>query len=285
MVDRSISMRGLVDGERKWDLTTRAVEAMLNDQGGNAKFGLMIYPGPSGGGDLGIEGPVPACEENMEVVMCTPTEPHCTTGEVVVEPDLNTRQAILDAMVWPDVLRESYTPTWQSLEAAGNYMPLLGMLTRDFVVLITDGYQCCGLYRNENGDLRCRSEAGPDGENLIVSRVQRLTQLGITVFVVGFAGAVDAATLQRAAITAGTARPNCNPDAGANDGNQCYYQANNGPELVAALQDIARQVNIEVCDNVDNDCDCKVDEGFVTPVGTAQPHPSRHVMQSTTIVT
>ena len=61
-------------------------------------------------------------------------------------------------------------------------MPLLGMETRDFVVLLTDGYQCCGVYRNENNQLRCEPEPGENGENRIVSRVRRLRELGITVY-------------------------------------------------------------------------------------------------------
>ena len=65
IVDRSISMKGMVGGEEKWTLTRNAVETMLTNHSQAARFGLMIYPGPSGAGAQGIVGPVDACAENM----------------------------------------------------------------------------------------------------------------------------------------------------------------------------------------------------------------------------
>ena len=152
---------------------------------------------------------------------------------------------------------DSYTPTWQSLEAAGNYDALLDDDARNYLILITDGYQCCGVYRDANGVLLCE----PEDRNLVVDRVRRLTQRGIVTFVVGFGSAVDVDTLQRAALAAGTQRPNCDPQAGANVNERCYYQADNARELLEVLSDVARQIQLEVCDGFDNDCDGRVDEG------------------------
>ena len=91
----------------------------------------------------------------------------CSTGEIVVEPAQGTRMAIMDSMVWPQGLGDSYTPTWQSLEAAGNYEALIDADSRNFVVLLTDGWQCCGVYAEEvNGDRTIRCE--PEDRNLVV---------------------------------------------------------------------------------------------------------------------
>ncbi len=259
VVDRSISMRtGLINGQSKWDITRGAVDELLNNYGQSANFGLMIYPGPSGLGAMGVEGEVGACDENGEAVMCTPQAPHCSTGEVVVEPAQNTQVEIAQAMVWPNVLRDSYTPTWQTLEAAGNYDVLLDDESRNFLILITDGYQCCGLFRDANGTLMCEAE----DRNLVIDRVQRLTQRGVSTYVVGFGSSVDVDTLQRASLAAGTQRPNCDPQAGANGGDRCYYQADDSEELVTVLADVARRIRLEVCDGFDNDCDGQIDEGL-----------------------
>jgi hypothetical protein len=255
LVDRSISMRGQIDGQTKWDITRDAVSTVLENYGEQANFGLMIYPGPSGLGAAGVEGPVGACRENMAEAMCTPQAPHCSTGEVVVAPAQGTQAAINEAMVWPEGLHDSYTPTWQSLEAAGNYAPLLDGISRSFVILVTDGYQCCGLFRQGDG-FACEQE----DRNLVVEKVRRLAELDIVTFVVGFGGSVDVDTLQRAAVAAGTQRENCDPQANMNGGNLCYYQADNAQSLVDAMGDVARRIRQEVCDGFDNDCDGTVDE-------------------------
>lgn len=260
VVDRSISMRNRIDGERKWDIATSAIDAMLTEHGANADFGLMIYPGPSGGGANGVLGPVGACRYNQADDVCVPDAPRCTTGEVVVDTGANTRQPILDALAWPAGLTHSYTPTWQSMEAAGTYAPLNNPTRRDFVVLLTDGWQCCGLYTNAAGNLACEGEA----RSLLVDKVEDLRNRDITPFVIGFGGAVDVQNLQLAAVAAGTARAGCDPDwVNAGGDQHCYYQAADHDSLVLMLDDIARIISEEICDGLDNDCDGQIDESLV----------------------
>ena len=88
MLDRSQSMRRTIDGQRKWDIATGAIDSMLTGYGNIADFGLMIYPyADDGGGDRGIMGDVGACRADMTVKECTPTTPRCSTGEIVVGED------------------------------------------------------------------------------------------------------------------------------------------------------------------------------------------------------
>ena len=257
VVDRSISMLGDIDGRTKWSIATEAIGTLLGTHGDAAHFGLMVYPGPSGLGDANVVGAVGACRYEMVDAGCEPLAPRCSTGEVVVGTGGNTEAAINAALAWPEGLRHSYTPTWQSLEAAGDYPPLRDVNRRDFVILLTDGWQCCGLFENENGELRCE----PEDRALLVQRVERLRQLEITAFIVGFGGLVDVESLQNMAVAAGTARAGCDPAArGVGGDNHCYYQADNAAELRTMLDDIVRQIAVEGCDGLDNDCDGMVDE-------------------------
>ncbi|MCA9546737.1 MAG: hypothetical protein KC613_20165, partial [Myxococcales bacterium] len=256
VLDRSLSMRSTIGGERKWDIARGALDNILATHGDAANFGLMIYPGPSGSGANGVVGPVGACRAELAEAACTPLAPRCTTGEVVVDIARNTRQAILDATVWPDGLTNSYTPTWQSLEAANGYAGLRRNDRRNFVVLITDGWQCCGVYNNG-------SACEPEDRALIPQKVSQLAANGIRTFVVGFGGSVDFQTLHRAAVAGQVPRAGCDPDAAPDGPNRCYYQADNNAALRAMLDDIVRRIADEQCDGQDNDCDGSVDEDLV----------------------
>lgn len=258
LLDRSASMyNNRIDGVRLWDIARDATAGILNDHEDSAHFGLMLYPGPSGTGANGIEGPVGACDYNGRDAGCAPLTPRCTTGEVVVDIADNTTDAINNALTWPQGLAHAYTPTWQSLEAASNYDALRVPNRRNFVILITDGYQCCGLNVAADGTQTCT----PEDNNLVPDRVGRLTDAGITTFVVGFGNLTDARTLHRAAIRAGTTRPGCNLDAvNPVAGEECYYQAREQADLRDFLDQIVREIGDEVCDGQDNDCDGRSDE-------------------------
>ncbi len=259
VVDRSTSMKGRIGDRTKWDIATEAIDLMVHSHEDEIYFGLMIYPGPSGTGANGIEGEVPACFGGVD---CTPDAPQCTTGEVVVDIGPSTADGIVDALVFPDGLHDSYTPTWQSLEAASRYAPLHNPFRRNFVVVITDGWQCCGVYRDDDGNLRCTA-AGSE-RDIPVEKVRRLREQGITTYVIGFGASVDAQTLNQMAVEGGTALDGCDPD----DGRPCYYQADNHDQLTTFLDEIGRKISEEICDGRDNDCDDQIDEDLTRPCET-----------------
>lgn len=260
ILDRSTSMNARIGSQTKWEIASGAIEGMLEQYGESAYFGLMLYPGPSGLGAQGVEGDVGACRRNLSDDTCTPQMPMCSTGEVVVGVGPNTTPLIQAELGWPEGLSNAYTPTWQSLEMAASYQPLVQGAHDKYAILITDGWQCCGYYE-QNGNGSC--EGASSERRVPIEKVRALRELGVTVFVVGFGGSVDVSTLQNMAVESGTQRANCDSSVTDVSSQQlCYYQAGDSASLNTLLTTIARQISEEICDGEDNDCDGRIDEGL-----------------------
>jgi MYXO-CTERM domain-containing protein len=220
VLDKSSSMLGtLASGSTKWSVARTAINRTVSANGSGIHFGLMIFPDPD----------------------------HCGAGKVKVDVGPNTATAISSYLSDPPPSGGNYTPMSQSLDAAGEYAPLLSGPQRNFVLLITDGWQWCDPYDSA-------TRFWP------VDAVRRLRAKGVKTYVVGFGGGVDVLTLNRMAYEGGTSRSGCNPagtDANALD--RCYFQAGSQAELDAALDQIAVETGAERCDGRDNDCDGYVD--------------------------
>ncbi len=186
-----------------------------------------------------------------------PNPDECGPGTVRVAPALNTRDAIMSQLASAPPSAGNWTPIAQTLEALALDPTMSQVGPPRYAVLVTDGWQWCDPY-----DPATRF----DGVDAIAS----LNAIGVTTFVVGFGGAVDALALNQMAVEAGTARPGCDPtgDVPALP-DACYYSANNAAELLAALVDVADNSSQEVCDGEDNDCDGDVDEGLFQECASA----------------
>lgn len=181
-------------------------------------------------------------------LMTFPQPNQCGPGALDVAPALGNKDAILASLATPPPEGGNYTPMAQSLQAAAIEGSMQAAPGARHVVLITDGWQYCLPY-----DPATRFDG--------TAAIDALNAAGITTWIVGFGAEVDAAALNRMAVTAQTQRPNCNPngeDPGAPD--NCYFQVDNSAELVAALHEIAGSASAELCDGIDNDCDGQVDE-------------------------
>ncbi len=228
VLDKSSSMvTGKVGGQTKWSIATAAITGVVSKFEPSIDFGLLVFPNPS----------------------------QCGWGKVKVGVGPGTAKSIIAELATPPPSKGNWTPMAQSLDVAGTVQNLQMAGFSNNVLLITDGWQWCDPY-----DSKTRS--------LPVTSVANLTQKKITTFVVGFGDSVDTKTLNQMADVAKTkVSATCNPKGTSSTAkDNCYYQANNSAQLVAALQSVALKLtNKEKCDNIDNDCNGKVDDNLSQP--------------------
>ena len=229
----------------KWQAAQDAVQAVLGAYGDAAQYGLMTFPGESGG---------------------------CSTGSVLVDVDVGTSTAIQDALSGLDMQVARSTPAGQTLVAASNYSLITDSAYPNYVVFMSDGWQFCSISTSSapvcataadcalmgedpcpscnscqsvSSDPECAGQSA-DGCYCVrdwpVLGVQSLAAAGVTSYVVGFGTSVDAYTLNAAAEAGGTAVAGCDP---TSTDPSCYYQATVPSDLNDALAGIVQDVVVD----------------------------------------
>jgi hypothetical protein len=229
VLDKSSSMQtGTINGDSKWSIAVGALDTVVTEFETSIEMGLTVFPVPD----------------------------ECSPGTMVVEPALDTRNAIMSELSETPPAAGNWTPMAQTLEATAVEPSLVNTAQPKFAVLVTDGWQWCSPY-----DPSTRFDP--------VDAIGSLNGAGVTTYVVGFGGAVDALALNMMAVEAGTAIPGCDPSGDTpTSPNPCYLQADDPSELQQVLTDIAVTVSAEVCDGLDNDCDGEIDEDLYRDCAT-----------------
>jgi hypothetical protein len=174
VVDRSCSMRALVGGKSKWQITVEAIVKLTTDYQDQIRFGVTLFPDLVGNNCL-QESPTPVpCAAGTESQVQTlfqnslnQSDPNYPDGPCVTNIDTAMMQA-------------------------SNEPSLKDPSRQNFAVLITDGKQA-----------GCSAAGGDPGTESILAG---MFAAGIPTFVVGFGSAIDPAQMNEFADQGGVPR-------------------------------------------------------------------------------
>jgi Mg-chelatase subunit ChlD len=162
VLDRSSSMKhGDVD---RWDPSVSGLKAITSALENAVRFGLMVFPGTSGGNDAASS---------------------CAPGSLEVPISLNNAAALASRLDTLDLAVS--TPTAPTLEVAHIVLKARraqrgSTLGPAYVVLVTDGSPNCA----EEGDISLQSGGSPAAVEQTLQAIDAMSQDGIKTFVLGY---------------------------------------------------------------------------------------------------
>jgi hypothetical protein len=204
VLDRSSSMKhGDVN---RWDPSLSGLKAITSALTNGVRFGLMVFPGTSGGDD---------------------TASRCAPGSLEVPLALNNADALANRLDTLDLAQT--TPTAPTLEVAHIVLKTRraqrgSTLGPAYVILVTDGSPNCAA----EGDVSLENGGSPAAVEQAVRAIDAMSQDGIKTFVLGYDTESDPKLkpiLDRLAQAGGT-------------GDKTHRAVDNEAGLTAAFRDI-----------------------------------------------
>jgi hypothetical protein len=200
VLDRSCSMTEKVGMKTKWEIAVAALDTLTTTYAGKIRFGLTLFP------DL----VTPDCQQDVIPIPVAPST------EMAVQSLLNAALVAAD-QYFPD--GPCVTNIDTAVQQAATEPAFADKTRASFALLVTDGQQA-----------GCTAGGGNMGTLATITDLWTNQKVG--TFVVGFGGAVDAASLNSFAMAGGV--PSADPTTK-------YYQADDQASLDAALALIASQ--------------------------------------------
>ena len=206
VLDRSCSMRALVPATTKtrWKIAVDSLTDAVTAHDDDIAFGLTLFPDGTGATCEQDAIPIPVAPHSGAAISSlldaalAETDPLYPDGPCVTNIDTGMAQALTDAAIAGDGQR--------------------------YIMLVTDGAQ--SGTPDGTGVNNC---GGSAGDARTQATIEQLRADGVTTFVIGFGGNVDAAALNSFATAGGAPRP----------GTTKYYAAENPAQLAEAFASIA----------------------------------------------
>jgi Mg-chelatase subunit ChlD len=205
VVDKSGSMEEAGLGGVKWERSKEALKSVTLELGGEAAFGLALFPAGSSLWD------------------------QCLEGDMEVEPAVDNARLI--AAVLDQTEPGGGTPTGATMDAVRSWAANRTSDVTTVAILATDGVPNCNAALDPSA---CSCPSGGcqgDGRSCLddvatVESVRALATLGVRTYVIGLPGSADPTDVLARMARAG--------------GTQTYYQPGSAAELAADMAGIVR---------------------------------------------
>lgn len=235
LLDRTVSMAERPDGsmppntstghaESKWAIALAAVEKLTANLDTTIQFGLALFPQRTDG----------CITLAQRLSGMTASNPNCQTGEVLVDPTVQTSTAIQSALDTEATELCRSTPIGSGLATARDELASTRIGTRkQYVVFVSDGADTCNA-------------------QLALANTDALANDGVNTYVVAFdngaPAGIDKGLLNDMACAGRTVTTGCQQNAQGNyraidrAGAPLFMVANDGAGLVSVFEQVAGAV-------------------------------------------